>query len=349
MRRNVNAFDRIASATLAGRMLHRDVVFEGWTATDWSRLVALFEPVRKEPREPSAPQGGIVAVHDRGRLRKLVHTRAGRLDTASEPWPVALADLAARHHASWAFAMQLGALDELMERFGARARREDDLTAQTLSVAGIVRELMQERLLESWPRRLEGVPIPAGAIVESTLDALCPNGSAMVVGLFDRGEPWTAIALSRRFGLVDRIVGPDALRADMGLLSGDWRRDYRHLARAVELHVAPIALGCFTEVATLRALEVDPSPGAWARAVAVRDVIVSPLPPALAIPLGFDAARASFAAVRKLAERFDPIGVVPPLADAVVRTLREAMEALEPRREGKTFDPLDALRRILSR
>ena len=36
------------------------------------------------------------------------------------------------HHASWALGMRLGALDEVMERFGARARRGDDLTAQAL-------------------------------------------------------------------------------------------------------------------------------------------------------------------------------------------------------------------------
>jgi len=61
-------------------------------------------------------------------------------------------------------------------------------------------------------------------------------------------------------------------------------------------------------VSTIRKLEVDPTPGAWARAAAVRDLILSPLPAPLAIPLGVDAGRAAFHALRAVAERVDPIG-----------------------------------------
>ena len=42
--------------------------------------------------------------------------------------------------------------------------------------------------------------------------------------------------------------------------------------------IAPLGFGCYAEAETFRALLVDGRPGAWGRAVAVRDVILSPLP-----------------------------------------------------------------------
>jgi hypothetical protein len=128
----------------------------------------------------------------------------------------------------------------------------------------------------------------------------------------------------------------------VGLLSGDWRRDYRQLARAVEAYLGPLSFGCFCERSKLRALEVDPAPGAWARAVIVRDLIVSPLPVPLALPLAVDAARATFAAARSMAAHFDPLDVLLP-----------AMRRLSGRESsngGSTgFHPLEVLRKLLAR
>ncbi|MCK6589849.1 MAG: hypothetical protein L6Q76_19935, partial [Polyangiaceae bacterium] len=116
-------------------MLAPDVRFEGFTATDWIRLVSLFRPRRPENPEqgPARPRGGIVAVHAGGKLRKLVHTHVGRLrlDDAQRDWPLPAETLASRHDASWALLLHTGALDTIMERFGARARRGDDLSTQT--------------------------------------------------------------------------------------------------------------------------------------------------------------------------------------------------------------------------
>jgi len=108
----------------------------------------------------------------------------------------------------------------------------------------------------------------------------------MVLGVFEGGELWTSIALRRGHGGFNLVLGPDEVRSDMGLLAGDWRRDYRHLSRAIEDRGSLLAFGCYAEVATLRRLEVDPNPGAWARAAALRELIVAPLPAPLAIPLG---------------------------------------------------------------
>jgi hypothetical protein len=57
-------------------------------------------------------------------------------------------------------------------------------------------------------------------------------------------------------------------------------------------------LGLFSEKSTFRDLQVDATPGAWAKAAAIRDVILSPVPVALAIPLGLDVSRAALSVAR---------------------------------------------------
>jgi hypothetical protein len=339
-------------------VLAPDVRFEGFTATDWIRVLSLFQPrpATGERRDPERPRGGVVAVHAGGRLRKLLHTHAGRLriDGGAAPgeggepragWPLSAERLAERHRASWAATLEAGTLEAIIERFGARVQRGDDLTAQTLLLVQLAREEYLAGRIELWPFRLRGVPIPTAGMVRGTLDSVCGVGRTMVVGLFEAGELWTSIALRREARGFNLILGPDEVREDMGLLAGDWRRDYRHLARAIEQRAGPLSLGCFAEASRIRELEVDPTPGAWARAVAVRDVILSPVPPALAIPLGIDAGRAALTALRAVAERVDPVGVVGP---AVRRFLeRGAGEAEVAAMLG--FQPLELLRRMLSR
>jgi hypothetical protein len=344
-------------------MLTRDARFEGWTTEDWSRFLSLWKPRAAPEREPTRARGGLVVIHDGGRVRKMLHTHKGRIEPGT-PWPppapengsvprgaspaAPLELLAKEHHASWALSAHLGALDEVMERFGARARRDDDLTAQSLLVVGIVREMIAEGAIASWPVRLRGVRPPTEAMVHRALDAMCSDGRAVALGLFKDEELWTAFVARRRGNGFDVIAGPDELRSAMGLLSGDWRRDYRHLVHAVEERYAPLSLGCFAEVAAIRALQVDSRPGAWARAVAVRDVILSPVPMAIGVALGFDGTRYALDKTKAVTARIDPFGFVDPLVRSVRSRLGE-----RPGGKGVSsalgFDPLAALRALLQR
>jgi hypothetical protein len=289
----------------------------------------------------------VVAVHAGGALLKLVHTEVGRLrlDDARRSFPCSAEALARDHHASWSAVLEAGTLEAIMDRFAERARRGDDLTVQTISLLQIAREEALAGRIEIWPGRLRGVPIPSPPMVRGTLDSVCPVGRTMVLGLFEGGELWTSIALRRGVGGFNLVLGPDEVRSDMGLLAGDWRRDYRHLSRAVEDRASPLALGCYAEVETLRKLEVDPTPGAWARAAALRDIILSPLPAPLAIPLGVDAGWAAWSALRSVAERLDPVGVVAPAMAA----LRDVTAGNRDVKDVLGFHPLELLRKMLSR
>jgi hypothetical protein len=344
-------------------LLTHDVRFEGWTTEDWIRFLRLWQPRATPDREPTRPRGGVILVHEDGEVLKVLHTQKGRLDPASGApppdeagaravalhagHPSALGPLARAHHASWALGMRIGALDEVMERLGARVRRGDDLTAQSLLLVGIVRDMIAEGAIASWPQRLRGIPIPTPHMARRTLDALCADGRAVALGLFDQSGLWTAFVARRRGPAFDVVAGPDELRPALGLLSGDWRRDYRHLVRAVEDRYAPLGFGCFGELGTFRALQTDGRPGAWSRAVAVRDVVIAPMPVAVGVALGFDGIRFAFQGLRVLTGRIAPFAAIGPLLEAararVAKSTGKDVSAL------LGFDPLAALRALLQR
>jgi hypothetical protein len=238
-------------------------------------------------------------------------------------------------------------LEEIMERFGARARRGDDLLEQSLSLMQIAREMIAEDAVELWPRRLRGVPLPKEAMVRRSLDTLCPDGHSLCLGLFKEGELWTALAARRRGKGFDVIAGPDELRPGIGLLSGEWPRDYRHIARAVEEKYAPLAFGCFAEVDTFRSLQTNPNPGAWSRAVAMRDIILSPTPLAVGVALSFDTMRFALDNFRSMTG-VDPFGFAEPM----YRVVRSRIGQAAGDKDVSTalgFDPLAVLRALLSR
>ena len=82
-------------------MLTPDVRFEGWTADDWMRFLHLWKPRATSERELTRPRGGVIAIHDGRRVRKLLHTVTGRIEAPRTPWPIPLSELAQVYGASW--------------------------------------------------------------------------------------------------------------------------------------------------------------------------------------------------------------------------------------------------------
>jgi hypothetical protein len=328
-------------------VLTPDVRFEGFTAEDWQRFLHLWKPRAPPEREAVRPRGGLIVVHDGEHIRKMLHTSKGRMEILGR-WPAPLHEVAEQLHADWALSVHMGALDECMDRFGARARRGDDFLDQALTLVAIVREMLVEGAIEAWPRRLRGVPLPSDAMVRRALDAVCADATALVLGTFERGELFTAVVARRRGGAFDLLAGPDELRPAMGLLSGDWRRDYRHLVRAVEDRYSTLGFGIFAEVDTFRALQIDPRPGAWGRAVALRDIVLSPMPKAIGLAVGLDGARYAAYSLRALSSRVDAFGFLEP----ALRAARERVSAAAGEKDVSHvlgFDPMAILRALLKR
>jgi hypothetical protein len=183
--------------------------------------------------------------------------------------------------------------------------------------------------------------------VHRTLDALCGDGRAIALGLFDEGHLHTSFVARRRGVAFDVIAGPEELRPALGLLSGDWRRDYRHLARAVEEIYAPVGFGCFAELSTFRALQTDNHPGAWSRAVAVRDIVIAPMPIAVGVAIGFDGANYALRGLKSLTGRITPLAGVGPLLSSARSQFAKATGKDVATLLG--FDPMAALRQLLQR
>jgi len=289
-------------------MFTRDVRFEGWTTEDWSRLLGLLKSSPETTSE--AVGGGLLIIHSGGRVRKMLHTRRGRIDKDGVQWPAPLPPLAAQHGASWIVAAPTGGLERLAERFGARCRREDDLAMQARHLLDIVRDLAAEGIIEIWPHRIDRFSLPSRTPFGNTFGALFPPEHVIGMALFHQGELWTSIAIKREKGGISRIVGPDELRRRLTFLSGDFRRDYRYTLAAMEDTIGPVAIGCFSELSIFRDLQSGRSWGAWLRALAVRDVIITPTRASLAAPLMADAAGWASIAVNSLGQRWGSVGLL---------------------------------------
>ena len=268
-----------------------------FSADDWLRLPDLFRS--QLPAAPPARGGGILAVRDGQRLIKVTSTVRGRLPPP-EAGLVSAATLGQAHEGSFAIVLSTTALEQFGDRFARRLTRGQSFHVQIEAFVGALRELEQEGEMELWPTRFADWPIPTERAFGSALDLVCPEGKSLVLGAFDQGELYTALCLRRRGAAFDVVMGPDRVRRDMGLLSGDFSRDYRYLGAAVEARLGPLAVGCYAELSTFQRLASDTLPGAWATAVAVRDVVLTPVTPGLAVPLGVDAGRAALALAKGL-------------------------------------------------
>lgn len=284
-------------------MFSADVQVLDFTAQDWLRLPQLF----RSPHAPKAPPepggGGIIAVRQGDRIVKVLSTVRGRL-----PPPIsghASAEALAREHGgSFGIVLSTAAVEQLGDRIARRLTREQSFHAQLEAILAGARELEQEGEAELWPSPFAQWPLPTERAFTSALDLVCPDGKTLLIGAFDAGELYTALCLRRRGAAFDMVMGPDRLRADMGLLSGDFSRDYRYLGAAVEARLGPLAAGCYAELSTFQQLAGDAEPGAWASAFASREVMLTPVTPGLAVPLGLDAGRAALALAKSVASRF---------------------------------------------
>lgn len=141
------------------------------------------------------------------------------------------------------------------------------------------------------------------------------------------------------------------MRPRMGLLSGQWSRDYRHVLTAVERELGPVYQGFFAEFSSLHTLLERDEPGSFARAVAVRDLIIAPVGPVVAVPLAVDTARATLRAAQRLVSRarasgrFDSHRPWAKISDRVRAASASGWEVADI----LGFDPLTLIKKLVER
>ncbi len=270
---------------------------EGFQRAHWLRWGQLLGAPRA-----GEPRGGLLVVtapeSGARRVVQLVHTERGLLEVSSPDSGRAserfeddsvLEDLARREDAAWAFALDEAALVALRSFLAPGGPRSDYLES-VLELWDTLVAMQHGGALKSFPHPLDSWPFLA-EVLPYGLDAALGEGQSAVVAIWRGGELHTALAVRRRHGKMDVMLGPDALVPSMGLVSGDFRRDYRYLSEAVARELGPLAFGFFGHYGAVRELLRRESPRAWAEAIAARDVIISPMSAAVALPVGVDVGR----------------------------------------------------------
>lgn len=265
---------------------------EGFEREDWQRWgEALGVGEEDEP-----PRAGLLLVEEEGQLVRVVHTARARLDPSRVNAAASLAQLAVDHRAGWVVRMQSSDLTGLCREPWA-VREDEDYVARLLQLWSALADLQAEGRLQSWPHALTSWP----ALVDLAprgLAPLCPDEHVALAAIWRGTRLSTALAFRKKRGRIERIVGPRVLQAAMGLVSGDWTRDYRYLSQATERLLGPLGLGFFAQESAVRELSRQGDAAAWARAVATREVIVSPMSSGLAMPLGIDLGRSALRRAR---------------------------------------------------
>jgi hypothetical protein len=333
-------------------MLSDDFRFHGFDTAAWLNLLALFtRPApspggdRSETRAAGAQRGTLVLVTDEANApcaAFLTSRGAITLEADRGVDPSQLEALCERHGARRAIVLREGTVEELTERAAERIAFEEDYASQWLTLIAIARELEDEGLLRIWPPRAR-LPLPTPGMLRRALDLLLPDNHVLVAGLWEGTELWTAFALRRRNGELDCMVGPEQLLRWTGPLGGDYRRDQRAIRRAVTDALGPVHLGIFAQRQWIDLLLRDPTPGAWARAIALREVIISPTPSYVHMAMSADAARAFGRRAREWLGGLDVLGYLTPAAHFA----RGHIQRIGSVTETLGFNPLQALASLL--
>ncbi len=270
--------------------------WSGMDARSWSRLVSLvapgFGPLTPAHHSREAPLAGgmLLVAHDGTNVLRALHTLRGVVATEG-PYNgrETLTALAAQCDTHFAVALRRDAAERFMERAGGRCTTGDDAVETTLLTLNIVRELMDDGAVDVLPAPLRSIPLPPAEVVRVAWDRILPDDHSAVIALFEGPALVSGVAIRRRGGVIDQVHGVESLRAWSGPLGGDFRRDHRVIRAAVERSLGPVAVGFFAPEAMVQGLLRAEVAGQWARAVAVRDVIVEPMPAWAAMATGVSA------------------------------------------------------------
>jgi hypothetical protein len=317
----------------------------GYDSVTWMRLLSLFE--RRQARRDGvakARSGLLVIVEDeRGAVCAAFLSDRGSVAIEDYKSRADLARLCDEHRAAAGIAMRLGTIEELTERAAEHVLRTDDYAAQWLALLQAARELEREGALQFWPEREGRLALPSPQMINKAFDVLLPDEHAFAAVLWDETELWTALVLRRRGGQIDLVGGPELVLDVVGPLGGDYRRDHRAVSRAISEAVAPVQVGLYAQRRRFERLLRNAEPGAWAKAIALREVIIDPSPAYVHVAVGADALRATARKTTQLLGGIDVASLFEPAA----RFAREQIMHVASVTGTLGFNPLQVLARKL--
>lgn len=275
--------------------------FEGWDPVAYGRLTALF---REEGAASRDGVGGVLVVAEGDQLLHVCHSVHGHV--APTPYQPGASDLAkwVQHTSSrWGLSVTPDSLRALLGELNVRLAPNASALDSWLSLARVAHEQSKVGAVGLWPSPHHNTASTAGGVFDRTVGFVVPAGQCFSLALFDNSGLYAACALRRDARGIDLVAGPASIAARAGHMSGDWRRDYRLVNEAVSTLYGPVALGCYARTDTIDRLAHAPSARAWASALALRDLVVSPAPAAFTFGLGVGAVRAGLRDMADLARR----------------------------------------------
>jgi hypothetical protein len=304
--------------------------FEGFDAKSWHRIVTLFAPglASRPPNEHAlrarTPGGLLVIVHKDNQVRAAMHSHRGRCDIAEFHGVASIPKLAEQWEARFAVVIEEGAVELMLDRWGARVDPEEPALEAWLLLIDAVRELVDENKLYVWPDLVPGgVPRPTRAVIDAACDLVLPAGKAAFALLFrDDATLDAAAVIARPVGAPVTVFGTEKVVSSVGALSGDPRRDLSLMRAWLERELGPVHFGVHTQSSTLEALLRSDQPGAWSRAFNEGQVRIEPTPPWVVAALGVDIARTAIAIAR---------GALGSLVDRVTPALESATRMVSAR------------------
>lgn len=288
-------------------MIHTNVRVEGFDAASLELLLALVTP---DP-DPHGEGTVVVVVDAEDRVLSAFHSRRGALAVGGgTPDPKSLAVV---HGARRAIVVRDGAFEDLDDRLALRFRPKDDFLAQTVTVAQVLRDLVEAQQLRIWPDPLHGLPLPGTDAVRRAFEFLLPDERTFVLALFDQGALATAVALHRRHGAVDVVMGPARIRRLVGTLTGTstaitGRSPKPSIARSAR------SISASTASSTFRRLLRGKQAGRFSEAVLSHELVLEPAPGYATVAVSADALRSVGRAVRKAFSEMDVSEAFGPLA-----------------------------------
>jgi hypothetical protein len=318
----------------------------GYDAVSWGRFVSLFSATDAsgEPEELHDPYRVLVVVEDAsGAACAAFIADQGSVDASSYATRADLPRLCEELRARRGVALRLGTIEEITERAAEHVLRTDDYAAQWLALFGAMRELEREGALYFWPERANPVPLPSPQLITRALDVVLPDEHSFVAALWEDTELWTATVVRRRGGQFDLLAGPELVLDVVGPLSGDFRRDHRAVSRAVSSAIAPVQIGIYAQRRRFQRLLREAEPGSWAKAIALREVIIDPSPAYVHVAVGADALRATARKTGEMLGGIDFMAYIEPVA----RYAREQIAHVASVTGMLGFNPLQLLARRL--
>ena len=325
-------------------MLSANLRVTGYDAVTWQRLLSLFEARNRQRGPAPTKRGFLVVVEDeRGAACAAFLSDRGPVHLDKYDSRADLGPLCELHHARGGVALRLGTIEELTERATEHMLHTDDYAAQWLALLRAARELENEGALAFWPHREPPLPLPTAQMITRAVEMVLPDERAFAAVLWEDSELWTALVLRRRGGHIDLVGGPELVLDVVGPLGGDYRRDHRAVSRALSDAIAPVQVGLYAQRRSFERLLRSAEPGSWAKAIALRDVIIDPSPAYVHVAVGADALRATARRTSQILGGLDVASLFVPAA----RYAREQIMHVASVSGMLGFNPLQVLARRL--